>query len=220
MTFLLGFIGWSKAIPCSDPDGTLQPDSTDCSFYYVCSNGELIHSQCPIGLHFNPIAHVCDYPESAGCEITQTTTTDDGSTVSTTTDDSSSTDSTIDDLSSTDTTRYDSTTTETTVMCDTEVPTETTPEAETTTATTEEPNDQECPATGIIFLPNPDDCNKYYECVNGAKFEFSCPPDLHFDPVKLTCDWPELAGCDLNNVTESKTMKGWNARIVNRKPVN
>lgn len=194
LSFLLGFAGWSTAIPCSSPDGTLQPDLEDCNNYYVCANGELIQNKCPEGLHFNPHELACDFPETAGCVNSQTTATE---------------------AISTEVTYTESTIGETTV-CDTEVPTE--PET-TVTTTTETPNNQKCPSTGIAFLPNFNDCNKYYECVNGAKFEFNCPPDLHFNPISLTCDWPELAGCKLDkdensDVVADETTEGWNPPII------
>lgn len=102
-------------------------------------------------------------------------------------------------------------------ICDTELPTE------SPTTSPEKPNNQVCPATGNAFLPHLKDCNKYYQCVNGIKFEFSCAPDLHFSATGLTCVWPELAGCNLvkggefgvvTKGIESQTMEEWNSPIM------
>lgn len=70
--------------------------------------------------------------------------------------------------------------------CDPEQPTET---------TTKKPNVGGCPDSGIAFLPHANDCNKYYQCLDGTQFEFGCAPDLHFSPIDLTCMWPTLANC-------------------------
>ncbi|XP_059477880.1 mucin-2-like [Neocloeon triangulifer] len=46
------------------------PNPEDCSSYCVCNWGNPILMQCPPGLHFNPVAEVCDWPQSAGCDGT------------------------------------------------------------------------------------------------------------------------------------------------------
>jgi hypothetical protein len=40
-----------------------------------------------------------------------------------------------------------------------------------------------------LFVPNPDDCTKYYECSNGETIPFRCPDGLFFCPQSNTCDW-------------------------------
>ncbi|GIY29046.1 hypothetical protein CEXT_373481 [Caerostris extrusa] len=54
----------------------------------------------------------------------------------------------------------------------------------------------ECKEAG--FFRNPDDCNKFYRCVdyNGdgeefVKYDFSCPEGLVFDEENSVCNWPE-----------------------------
>nr|CAD7588515.1 unnamed protein product [Timema genevievae] len=32
-------------------------------------------SKCPLGLHFNPGLHVCDWPQNVGCIVNVTSTT-------------------------------------------------------------------------------------------------------------------------------------------------
>ncbi|KXJ71911.1 hypothetical protein RP20_CCG019401 [Aedes albopictus] len=48
-----------------------------------------------------------------------------------------------------------------------------------------------------ILLPH-HECGKFYKCKEGSNLacEFVCPPGLHFNDVKLVCDWPWLACCD------------------------
>ncbi len=57
----------------------------------------------------------------------------------------------------------------------------------------------DCPTqTGeaTIYLPCPEDCNKFWECDNGWAVLQECPDGLHFNDYLDVCDWPEYAGCD------------------------
>jgi len=40
---------------------------TDCSIFFMCSNGVPIEQHCLGGLHFNDELKVCDWPENAKC---------------------------------------------------------------------------------------------------------------------------------------------------------
>jgi hypothetical protein len=55
--------------PYPDPfDHTvLLPDHTDCSRFFMCSNGKPVQHHCPAGLHFNELLKVCDYPHNVNC---------------------------------------------------------------------------------------------------------------------------------------------------------
>jgi hypothetical protein len=41
----------------------------------------------------------------------------------------------------------------------------------------------------VIYLPDPDDCNRYYECSNGVAVAMRCPDNLYFCSQKNSCDW-------------------------------
>jgi hypothetical protein len=61
----------------------------------------------------------------------------------------------------------------------------------------------ECPPqTGddVTYLPNPDNCNEYYECSNEVPVLMQCPDDLFFCTEKQTCDWVEDPQCSYNCV--------------------
>uniref|UniRef100_A0A6M2DWS2 Putative peritrophic membrane protein 4 holotrichia oblita n=1 Tax=Xenopsylla cheopis TaxID=163159 RepID=A0A6M2DWS2_XENCH len=46
-----------------------------------------------------------------------------------------------------------------------------------------------------VLYANPDDCNSYYQCLNGSPVLLSCPNGLQWnDDVKL-CDYPLSEGC-------------------------
>lgn len=57
-------------------------------------------------------------------------------------------------------------------------------------------NDPLCSKDGIYFLPDPEHCEKFFECVNGDKYLFVCPPNLHFNPSINECDYPVNVGCE------------------------
>ena len=41
----------------------------------------------------------------------------------------------------------------------------------------------------VTYLPDPDDCNRYYECSNGVAVPMRCPDNLYFCSQKNSCDW-------------------------------
>ncbi|KAK4881714.1 hypothetical protein RN001_005033 [Aquatica leii] len=72
MTLIIQFQLFVKCVPSCPEDGshantTILPDEECCNQYYICSNGNPILSNCSIGLHFNPVLQVCDWPENARC---------------------------------------------------------------------------------------------------------------------------------------------------------
>ncbi|CAH1111373.1 unnamed protein product [Psylliodes chrysocephalus] len=209
-------------IICPAVDG---PDSVygalpDCTKFCQCSNGVPIVHKCPAELHFNPLLNVCDWPSNAGCTggTTQSTTTQSTTTTTTTQNNTSTT--TVTTTSTEASTDVEESTTEnsTTERSTPNVTTiesatttiiheSSTPNVESTTTQNNEttPNlcvqaDIKCPAIDPEFpvftgLP---DCTKYCKCSNGTPYLFNCPANLHFNPEKNVCDWPEDAGCASN----------------------
>lgn len=47
-----------------------------------------------------------------------------------------------------------------------------------------------CP-TPDGYFPFPDTCTKFYQCIAGNPFIYSCPANLFFNPAISACDWPE-----------------------------
>lgn len=54
----------------------LYPDETECTKFYMCSPYGLQSFKCPSGLHFNPVANYCDWPDIAGCILITSTTSE------------------------------------------------------------------------------------------------------------------------------------------------
>ncbi|XP_045122184.1 uncharacterized protein LOC123510826 [Portunus trituberculatus] len=51
---------------------------------------------------------------------------------------------------------------------------------------------RQCPTSAgtALFLPHPNDCSKYCECVmEGLAYELQCPDGLMWDEVRNSCDW-------------------------------
>jgi hypothetical protein len=59
-----------------------------------------------------------------------------------------------------------------------------------------------CPAINpelALHLANPLSCNSFCHCDWGVAYYKDCPAGLHFNPVLQVCDWPQDAGCKLDN---------------------
>ncbi|KAH8299319.1 hypothetical protein KR044_000387, partial [Drosophila immigrans] len=46
----------------------------------------------------------------------------------------------------------------------------------------------DCTSDG--HFQNSSDCNKYYQCANGIRYDFECGAGLYFDPSILSCNYP------------------------------
>jgi Chitin binding Peritrophin-A domain len=55
----------------------------------------------------------------------------------------------------------------------------------------------ECPedSDSISFIPNTEDCNKYYICFGGGQIPMACPEGLHWSVDEETCQDPDDAEC-------------------------
>ncbi|GBN16366.1 hypothetical protein AVEN_132805-1 [Araneus ventricosus] len=75
----------------------------------------------------------------------------------------------------------------------------------------------ECTEEG--FFRNPDDCTKFYRCVDFAgtgesytRYDFECPDDLVFDEVNNVCNWPNMSpGCESRSKDEKNESKSTTA---------
>lgn len=76
---------------------------------------------------------------------------------------------------------------------------------EPTTTTREIPT--ECPQiddpVNPIFLPDHNDCSKYFLCFNGTKLARSCSDNLLWDVEHDRCDFPQNVNCELQRTTTS-----------------
>lgn len=45
------------------------------------------------------------------------------------------------------------------------------------------------------MLPYPQDCSKYYSCLNGLAYLQQCPSNLHWSTLTYRCEYPDKAKC-------------------------
>ena len=57
-----------------------------------------------------------------------------------------------------------------------------------------------------VFVPTPQDCSLYYECVGRIPVLMSCPAGLYFDPKINVCNWPEYVDCDVATTSTTSTI--------------
>ena len=62
---------------------------------------------------------------------------------------------------------------------------------ETSTAT--EPSQNICKSNGLN--PDPTNCQKFYQCLNGTLHTFSCPAGTLFDANMKICNWASRVNC-------------------------
>jgi hypothetical protein len=193
-----------------DGDQVYLPDTEDCSKYYNCEDERPRHMRCPVNQYFCPQKQrctvwsetVCKYEcICITCPITEPTpeTTRQSTTKPTA-----------------ETTRQSTTkpTPQTTRQSTTKPTPETTrqsttkPTPETTRQSTTKPTPEPivCPPIGNptpTYFPNPDNCNKFYQCSNGVPVPMVCPTVLYFCPQKNVCSWswdPEcIRNCNVVN---------------------
>jgi chitinase len=133
-----------NVMPSSCEEGTFQPDPSNCGAYYICSNNNLVQSQCPNNLHWNNGAKSCDWPANAQCEIRETQPAETSTTKKRRKKTTTSTTTEATTTTTTTTTRKPKTTTTTTT---TRKPPTTTPYLITTMSTRKTTKIKEQPTT-------------------------------------------------------------------------
>ncbi|GFT69537.1 uncharacterized protein NPIL_500371 [Nephila pilipes] len=234
--------GESKSGECEEEGFHRNPD--DCNKFYRCvdfkGDGQSFTKydfECPEGLVFDETNSVCNWPSSVpSCESSDksstsddkdttssaqdgsstTTTQGDGSTSSTTQGETSSTSTSNEDDGSTSTTS-DSSTTKGTESTDSSTSSSgsTSPSESSTTKSSDDKNSNDIECTEEGFFRNPDDCTKFYRCVDFAgtgesyvRYDFECPDDLVFDEVNSVCNWPnQTPGCEARSKDDKDKSK-------------
>ncbi|XP_015913629.2 mucin-22 [Parasteatoda tepidariorum] len=216
----------SDSSKCQDEGYFRNP--SDCNRFYRCvdfsgEKQEFVRYdfKCPDGLVFDETNNVCNWPDQSapcegGSEDKDNTESSKPSESSTEKDAISTT--TMSPSSSGRTTQKTRTTTTkpTQAPSTTEATTENQPSEDSSDSGDQKPKPDEgdskdgCEKEG--FFRNPEDCNKFYRCVDfsgdGAEFvryDFSCPDGLVFDEENSVCNWPEdSAPCDSTGEDKDK----------------
>ena len=154
--------------PAGCENGEYYAVQGNCEEFSRCDQGILRYIRCSAGLHWNAELGACDWPQSANCQ--DTTSTTEATTATPVTQPVT-------------TTQSITTTTSTTTTA--------------ATSTTEWAPTQQLPDScenGQYFQRGPD-CSEYQICVNGIFLEQKCAETLHWNMQTRTCDWPATAGC-------------------------
>ncbi|XP_077256946.1 uncharacterized protein LOC143894503 isoform X1 [Temnothorax americanus] len=193
------------------PEGRAFQHDTDCSAYYLCSNGEKILRHCMEGLHFNVTIQTCDYPQKS-CDLNRSPPITDLNTCPP----AGSFIETVFLSHECECTQYYQCIDEKRVLrsCPSGLhfdsvrqicnePTEvkcvdytisTTPRTISTTISTTKAIGKPritCPPKGSsesARFPHSCLCNQYYECVEGDKILRTCPIGKYFDDAKEVCN--------------------------------
>ncbi|XP_034483157.1 probable chitinase 10 [Drosophila innubila] len=48
----------------------------------------------------------------------------------------------------------------------------------------------------IVMLPYPNDCRKYYTCLNGLGYAHQCPDNFYWSQLTYRCDFKQYSNCD------------------------
>ncbi|KAL6423624.1 hypothetical protein ACFW04_010269 [Cataglyphis niger] len=194
---------------CS-PEGKAFQHESDCSSYYLCSNGTKILKHCKAGLHFNVTLQMCDYPTTECNLIPKFLTTAKfltahsvslgdcppaGCTEKVLLPHECKCDQYYECVNERKALRY----------CEDGL------HFDHNRNTCSHPNDAKCPyvcpcTTEKILLPHEYNCEQYYECVNREQVLRTCPDNQHFDYINKTCKHPDEAICaTFNSTTTAKT---------------
>ncbi|WP_160712299.1 chitin binding peritrophin-A domain-containing protein [Chitinophaga solisilvae] len=53
------------------------------------------------------------------------------------------------------------------------------------------------------YYADPTDCSKFYRCMDGTYYPYTCMPGTVFNPATVQCDWPEnVPGCEAGGGTK------------------
>merc|ERR1712002_565908 len=56
-----------------------------------------------------------------------------------------------------------------------------------------------------VFIPDPTNCSRYYECQGDWAILMDCAPPLHFDPSVNICNWPSVVNCQVSTTAKPST---------------
>lgn len=59
----------------------------------------------------------------------------------------------------------------------------------------------------MTYLPHPDDCNKFFVCIEEQPFIMDCPFGLYYDRMRELCAYPGEVLCPADPLSPKKTTK-------------
>ncbi|XP_016997176.2 zonadhesin [Drosophila takahashii] len=160
-------------------DGSAVADESSCTAFYVCYGNTATAQECPEGSHFEKDSDwTCvpgDCTTESPCDDTTTSTTEP-----------------CDDITTTTTEPCDDLTTTTTEPCD--------------ELTTEPPTSCDCgDIKNAEFVPDKENCRKYYICIDGELVTGDCGKGNLFNETLSVCQVDDNNQCCVADCTEGAT---------------
>merc|ERR1711963_1294691 len=171
---------------CDPNIDDFQPDTNDCTSYFICTQGHAFKVQCAQGLTFNAVTKACDWPVNHACKLPSGAATAPASITTT---------------SPMPTTAMPTTPMMTSMPASTMQPTmQPTTAMPTTVPTTQKPLDlmNLCEDQGLTdgIHEDPTSCRYFIECANHITMRLACPPGTGFDKRFMICDYvSHIKGC-------------------------
>lgn len=75
----------------------------------------------------------------------------------------------------------------------------------------------DCPATGIAYIPDKFDCSSYYVCKNGVKSKKICDFGLSYNEERSMCTWPPSSMCSSKLLKPKKATPNAIEEVISRK---
>ncbi|XP_055372239.1 probable chitinase 10 [Condylostylus longicornis] len=171
--------------------GEVRRNENNCNSYYQCVFGEMRLQYCAGGLHFNENIRLCDWPDSAKCELNKRGETPKPVAPIKRT--------TTKPMPSTSIIRSTTTRKITTTSTTTKIPNTTKPAKRTTTKkpfpTTARPTFGALTSCeNGMFYPHKE-CDSFYVCVNNRRITQQCGPGLQWNIKESSCDLEENVKC-------------------------
>uniref|UniRef100_A0A182K8X5 Chitin-binding type-2 domain-containing protein n=1 Tax=Anopheles christyi TaxID=43041 RepID=A0A182K8X5_9DIPT len=198
--------------PCRNNNGvSYKPHAIDCTRYYMCMDTQSIERTCPSGQVFDIYLTACSSKQSSTC-ILDVNPCDNNNGIAYKPHPSDCTlyymcmDSQSIDRACASGQIFDiyksACGPESSSTCILDQPVEPNPTTLPPSPTTQSPTNNPCANNiGISYLPHPQDCNRYYMCMDAQALERSCSFGEVFDIYKTSCGPSESSTCILNPTT-------------------
>lgn len=171
---------------CSDNKATaLHADPEDCSKFYSCFVAITYFLSCPPGLVFNGVYKVCDWPNNVDCGRRKVTGQDSFDLTSTSKPTPSPTSTTLaPSLGVSESSP---------VPANVKAAEAITPENAVWTLAP--PLTTFCEGKLDDLYADPENCSKFYQCIDEVSYQFTCYKDLMYNPLLKNCDWEWNVNC-------------------------
>ncbi|XP_050410540.2 uncharacterized protein LOC126825102 isoform X1 [Patella vulgata] len=176
-----------RSFKCPEEEGYFR-DIEDCAVYYFCTKWKVYQHQCKPGTVFDMVKHICTWPHLVdGCDETKESINQDSTAAST-------------GLNSENTEiRFKEPISPT-------LPTETIEQhgenlPDINAITEASSITFVCPPIYDGYYGDPISCSRFYRCIGGEMYTFSCPRGTYFDNLRFLCNFEsEVTDCTTGGI--------------------